>query len=227
MHVNRDYTAKNLFVRGGNAVPEFIVLHDTAGNGGLGDVKYLAQDPENRGVSVDFVIPKDGTIYQLNPDLNRKYTSHAGRKTAFRGHSNRNVNRYSVGIEIGQRATLVEYPEVQIRSVAKTCAYLCDTFSLTKTDITTHAKIITDGSRSDPRKFPWDIFWVYFNEMSGLVLPGEVSGDARIYHLVRKGDTLYALSQHYLTSVEQIKALNGMDDRSNTIHPGQKLVVKE
>lgn len=226
MKANRDYTAKNLHARG-QAKPEFIVLHDTAGNGGLGDVKYLAQDPEKRGVSVDFVIPKDGTIYQLNPDLRKRYTSHAGRKTSFRGRSNANVNKYSVGIEIGQRASLVEYPEVQVASVAETCAYLCRELGLDKTDITTHAKIITDGSRSDPRQFPWPVFWVFFNEFSGLVSPGSATDDPRIYHVVKRGDTLYSLSQEYLTSVEHIKALNGMDDRSNTIHVGQKLVVKE
>ena len=220
--------AKNLGKRSGRV--EFIVLHDTAGNGGRGDAEYLASDPEKRGVSVDFCILKDGTVYQLNPDLKNKCTYHAGRNTAFRGRSNGGVNQHSVGIEIAQKANMKglspAYPEAQVRAVAEVCRYLCETFQLTKVDITTHSKIIRDGSRSDPRNFPWEGFWDFFNKGNGDEPAGGPSLGTMV-HTVQDGDTLYSLSREYTTTVEKIKALNSLNTTSNVIHPGQILIVKE
>lgn len=228
MAFNLSLKAKNLAKREGKV--EFIVLHDTAGSGGEGDAKYLANDPEKRGVSVDFCILKDGTVYQLNPDLKGHFTFHAGRATAFRGRIKGGVNSHSIGIEIAQKADIraltTKYPTPQVRAVAEVCRYICKEFGLTKTDITTHSKIITDRSRTDPRDFPWELFWGYFNNVLG---DSEVSNSThpRISHTVVKGDTLYTLSKYYLTSVEKIKALNNMNTASNVIVPGQILIVKE
>lgn len=228
MAFNTSLKAKNLAVRKGKV--EFIVLHDTAGSGGYNDVVYLANDPEKRGVSVDFVVPKDGVIYQLNHNLKGRYTFHAGRKTAFRGRVNGGVNSHSIGIEIAQKAKMQgqnpHYPTPQVRAVAEVCRFICKEFGLTKLDITTHAKIIRDGSRSDPREFPWELFWSYFNNVIG---DSEVDASThpRISHTVVDGDTLYSLAKHYLTSVEKIKALNDMNTASNVIVPGQVLIVKE
>lgn len=227
---NQSYRAKNLGKNrnGKDRDVKFIVLHDTAGNGGIGDVKYLASDPEGRGVSVDFVVPKDGTVYQLNPSLPKYWTFHAGRNTFFRDYSNGNVNVHSVGIEIGQKANMKgldpAYPDVQVVAVAELCRDLCTGFGLSKTDITTHSKIIRDGSRSDPRNFPWTRFWEVFNG-AGAVVGEAVS--ASMWHVVKPGDTLWGLSRLYLTSVESIKALNNMNDTSNVITLGQRLLVKE
>jgi N-acetyl-anhydromuramyl-L-alanine amidase AmpD len=228
--ISAEYRAKNLGRRRG-ASPEFIVLHDTAGNGALGDVKYLANDPEDRGVSVDFVIPKTGDIYQLNPDLAQFFTYHAGRKTNFRNYANAEVNRHSIGIEIGQTTKLPMsgpiYSSDQVHAVAVVCAMLCHTFDLDKSDITTHSKIIRDGSRSDPRQFPWNQFWMYFDNES--IEQGNERLAQPTIHTVVQGETLYGLSVKYLTSVESIKALNpgDFDGPSTTIKPGQRLIVKE
>lgn len=228
VQISREYTAKNLVKRNGAQI-EFIVLHDTAGNGGLGDVKYLANDPEKRKVSVDYVIPKDGVVYQLNPDPFVYCTSHAGRKTQFRGYVDQQVNRHSIGIEIGQKADLKGlnplYPKAQVQAVAELCSSLCTIHGLDKVSITTHAKIIRDGSRSDPRQFPWEQFWEFFNEEGHTSLGDHTTG--RIYHTVVRGDTLWALSVQYLTSIESIKALNNMKTMNTNIKVGQKLLVKE
>ena len=231
METNRDYTAKNLATRAVSTKIRGIVLHDTAGSGTKNDAIYLANDPEKRGVSVDFVIPRDGTIYQLNPDLKGKYTSHAGRKTRWTAKNllNAGVNRGTIGIEIAQKANISsvpdpKYSDVQVRSVAQVCAYLCEKFDLTKLDITTHKDLITDGSRSDPRQFPWEQFWGYFNEYL-TTTPGVPSGT--ITHTVEKGETLYGLANKYNTKVEVIKALNNLNTASNLINEGQVLIVKE
>jgi N-acetyl-anhydromuramyl-L-alanine amidase AmpD len=145
-----------------------IVLHDTSGNGTHGDTIYLANPTDGRKVSVDFTVERDGSIWKLNPDLRQFFCNHAGRETAWRGYINKQVNRVTVGIEIVQKDTLFTnpvYTDIQVESVASLCAWLVGEFDMTASDITTHRQIITDGSRSDPRKFPFDEekgFWYYF-----------------------------------------------------------------
>lgn len=148
-----------------------IVLHDTAGAGTHNDTIYLQEGGEPK-VSVDFTVERDGSIWKLNPDLPRYYCNHAGRSTQWRNYKNRQVNRVTIGIEIVQFANLKTdlYPDPQVRSVAALCAWLTSTFGLQPSDITTHRQIITDGSRSDPRKFPFEGvngFWRYFWEAYG------------------------------------------------------------
>lgn len=102
--------------------------------------------------------------------------------------------------------------------MAELCAHLCEKFDLSKDDITTHAKIITDGSRSDPRRFPFDKFDDFFNAIS--------ARQETVRHTVVAGDTLYSLARRYETTVEEIKRLNSINEASNLITVGQVLIVK-
>lgn len=219
MDIKRDFTARNL--GSGQRTVKGIVLHDTAGSGKINDVRYLANPGDGRVVSVDFCVTRDGNIYQLSPDLKRNWTFHAGRATRFKGHINGAVNKHTIGIEIVQKADLSLsplYPEAQVKSVAELCAFLCEEFDLPKDDITTHAKIITDGSRSDPRRFPFDKFDEFFNTAS--------SDQETVKHTVVAGDTLFALAKRFKTTIEEIKRLNGINEASNLITVGQTLIVK-
>lgn len=211
-----------------------IVLHDTAGSGTINDAKYLANDPENRGVSVDFVILRDGTVYKLNPDLTRYSTNHAGRHTAWKakGLVAGNMNGHVIGIEISHNVVPArqtpEWPVEQVTAVAQVCRYLCEQFHLDpKTDITTHAKIITDGSRTDPRNFPFDQFWVAMADGIAGVVPANPETSHKTFHTVVEGETLWGLANKYHTSIEAIKALNHFDTPSTLITVGQQLLVKE
>lgn len=233
MQINTSLRAKNLRgpqsrrVRG-------IVLHDTAGSGTVGDVHYLATDPEHRGISVDYVVTRDGTAWQLNPDPHRYYTFHAGRHTKFRDMINGGVNAGTIGIEISHKADPSkqdpEWPSEQVQAIADLCKMLCKDYGLTADDITTHAKIITDGSRSDPRKFPFSEFWARFNgdtEIAAPIAPADNVGNIVVYDIeVKAGDTLWGLAQKYKTTVEAIKSLNDMNTTSNMITVGQHLRVK-
>lgn len=230
MKISNRYRARNLGARTGRIAG--IVLHDTAGSGTEGDARYLADDPEHRGISVDFVAMRDGTIYQLNPDLADKCTFHAGRNTLFKTYRNGGVNQHTVGIEISQKANIKlsapMWPREQVEAVAELCVKLCKDFGLTKTDITTHAKIITDGSRTDPRLFPFDDFWAYFNSHAvdhTAESPNE-SLARKVYHTVVNGDTLYSVANTYHKSVEELKVLNGMES-TNLIRVGQALLISE
>lgn len=217
LNIKRDYTA--VHVSSGTRTPVGIVLHDTAGAGTINDVKYLANPGDGRVVSSDFVVTRDGSVYQLTPDLKKHWTYHAGRATAFKGFVNKQVNKATVGIEISQKANLSLtplYPGAQVQAVAELCSYLCQMFNLTKDDITTHAKIITDGSRSDPRQFPFTDFWNLFNA---------AGGHQPTKHTVKAGDTLYKLANKYGTTIEAIKQLNGINTASNLITVGQVLTV--
>jgi N-acetyl-anhydromuramyl-L-alanine amidase AmpD len=220
VNIRRDLTAVHR--RNGARQVVGIVLHDTAGAGTMNDVRFLASD-NDRGVSVDFCVTRDGQTFQLSPDLRNTTMIHAGRSTRFRGLVNNAVNRGTIGIEIVQRADLSLspiYPAAQVRSVAELCAQLCNEFNLTRGDITTHARIITDGSRSDPRQFPFTTFDEIFNDaMDG--------GDSNpVTHTVVAGDTLFALARRFETTIEEIKRLNGINDASNLITVGQVLVVR-
>ena len=230
---NTTLTAKNLGRRTGKV--EFIVLHDTAGSGTENDAKYLANDPERRGISVDFCIDKSGTIWQLNPDLDHRCTFHAGRHTHYSKngvvYENGGVNQHSVGIEIAQKADLSKagiplYPDAQLRAVAETCKFLCDKFGLTAKDITTHKAIITDGSRTDPRSFNWAAFWAFFgsNPPADNIPQPSVTGALTIQ--VKPGDTLWSLSQRYGTPIEQLKGWNNMNAPESVLLAGQLLRVK-
>jgi len=227
MELNQSLTAKHTSKRGGTV--QFIVLHDTAGSGSVNDAKYLANPGDGRNVSVDFVVLKTGEIYQLNHDLKGRCTYHAGRATSFRGFHNAQVNNSSVGIEISQFADIRKagtpaYPDLQVKAVADLCKFLCNQFKLERDDITTHAKIITDHSRTDPRNFPWDSFWSHFEGNDPGPQP-EAPVSNVTYHTVVAGDTLYALANFYNTSIEHIKALNGINLASNEIIVGQTLLI--
>jgi N-acetyl-anhydromuramyl-L-alanine amidase AmpD len=169
--INRSLTAKNLFMRRGRILG--IVLHDTAGSGLHNDTRYLANPGDGRKVSVDFTVERDGSVWQLNPDLKKYCCSHAGRATKFKGYFNASVNHTTVGIEIVQKADLSLrplYPDAQVKAVADLCVWLCAEFKLDKADITTHRQIITDRSRIDPRQFPFEGdsgFWALFHAAQG------------------------------------------------------------
>ncbi|WP_411836720.1 N-acetylmuramoyl-L-alanine amidase [Paracoccus sp. ME4] len=79
---------------GGAIVPEIVILHDTAGRLTPGNsAAYLRDNPA--GVSVHFVIERDGSIEQQVP-TNRR-AGHAG-KSSYHGRAD--CNAFSIGIEI-------------------------------------------------------------------------------------------------------------------------------
>lgn len=218
-----------------------VCLHDTAGTGTHNDTRYLANPGDGRKVSVDFTVERDGAIYQLNPDLLKYCTFHAGRATKWttggRVFRNRQVTQVLIGIELVQKANMSLSPvwsDKQVQSVAELCVYLCRKFDLKKEQITTHARVITDGSRSDPRNFPIGNFWNAFNAAAGGsfgTVSGQASGSAGlaepVVHTVKAGETLWSIAKLYGTTIEFIKAVNNLNDPANIIRPGQNLIVKK
>ncbi len=233
LSIERSLDAKHL---GARTKIVGVILHDTAGSGTHNDTRYLANPSDGRTVSVDFTVERDGSIWQLNPSLKKFATFHAGRATKFKGLVNKQVTLGTVGIEIAQKADLSlnpTYPVAQVRSVAQLCAALCGEFGLVAADISTHAAVITDGSRTDPRKFDFDAFWLAFRDAVGQgdianashemtkIAEAETS-DETIYS-VKKGDNLTKIAKKFGVTIKAIKARN--DLTSDLIVIGQALVI--
>lgn len=233
--------AKNLNTRKSKILG--VILHDTAGSATHNDTLYLAHPGDGRPVSVDFTVERDGSIWKLNPDLMKFCCNHAGRATSFKNLRNGQVNHATVGIEIVQKVNLSLkplYPEAQVRSVAELCAWLTEEFGLTSADITTHRNVITDGSRSDPRLFPfegsggfWQLFWQAKGKGSEYQLsqliqktPTSKEEERRQYTVV-EGDSLWSIVKRALgekNTQARIKALVELNPGADKmILPGQVL----
>jgi N-acetyl-anhydromuramyl-L-alanine amidase AmpD len=227
------------WVHTGRTTVTGIVLHDTAGSGTHNDTLYLANPSDGRKVCCDFTVERDGSIWKLNPDLDTFYTPHAGRATKFKGLSSNAVTRATIGIEIVQKANMSLmplYPSAQVKSVAELCAWLVGRYKLTTSDITTHRQIITDGSRADPRKFPFEGeggFWQLYWEAQGLGEVHEVATEmpkipepGKQTYTVVTGDSLSAIAKKLLgkaTLWPKIQAANELS--GTTIVPGQVLII--
>lgn len=243
MNIQTSIKARNLgtsrLKRGGRTYIGGACLHDTAGSGTHNDTLYLANPGDGRNVSVDFTVERDGSIFRLNPDLDRFYTFHAGRATKFQAadgsrYRNGDCNRVLIGIELVQKAKmnlLPVWPIEQVQAAAELCLFLAQTFGFGKDQITTHQRIITDGSRTDPRAFPFSEFWFHFNKAANVpaVDPAPVGADltAPLIHTVAQGETLFGIARKYNTTIEGLKALNDLNHASNLIRTGQALLIRK
>lgn len=239
MNIKTNLRAKHLgsrLILNGKPFIGGIVLHDTAGSGTHNDTRYLANPSDGRKVSVDYTVERDGSVYELNPDVLNKCTFHAGRATRVRVGNrilrNREVTQSFIGIELVHKANPALqspiWPNEQVKAAAELCLFLCSKYKLTKESITTHAAIITDGSRTDPRAFPFDSFWFWFNKMANVPAIDPVSPELSnpIMYVVVPGDSLWKIANMFKTSVEALKSLNGIDARSNLIKAWQTLIIQ-
>ncbi len=90
---------------GGIITPEIVILHDTAGRLDKGNSAAYLRD-NDAGVSVHFVIERDGTTVQQVP-TNRR-AGHAG-KSSYNGQPD--CNGFSIGIEIVNAGKMVRIPD--------------------------------------------------------------------------------------------------------------------
>lgn len=232
---NKKLTAK--WTASGRGKIHGVMLHDTAGTGLHNDTVYISNPSDGRKAGIDFTIERDGTIYELNHDLKTRYAFHASRATRVKlpgitlaGNA---VSKGFVGIELchklDPKKQLPIWPETQVRAAAALCLWLASEFGFGKEAVITHAKAVTDGSRSDPRDFPFDLFWTIWNQTAGTpaINPQAPGLGMPIFHVVAAGDTLWRLAVRYKTSIDSIRLLNGMEAREETIQIGQKLLVKK
>ena len=110
---------------------------------------------------------------------------------------------------------------------------LCGEFGLASADITTHAAVITDGSRIDPRKFDFDAFWRAFRAAIGqgdaaaaaetmTKIPGPATANETLYS-VKPGDNLWKIATKFGVTVKAIRTRNSLG--SDVILVGQSLKI--
>ncbi|MDI9641232.1 N-acetylmuramoyl-L-alanine amidase [Geitlerinema splendidum] len=133
-----------------DAVIDTIVLHHTAGASLASTVKWFMM-PESK-VSAHYTIGKDGAIVQHVSTFKRAW--HAGVSSDVRGK--RNVNDYSVGIEIDNLGDGKDvYTEDQLNAVEHIVSFIMRRHPIRQ--IVSHEYIAEPpGRKVDPINFPWE-----------------------------------------------------------------------
>lgn len=131
-------------------VIDTIVLHHTASSRLDGVVKWF-RNTESQ-VSAHFTIGKDGSIVQHLSTFDRAW--HAG--VSVDAENRRNVNHFSVGIEIVNKGDGSEpWTEEQLNAVEHIVSVLCRRHPITQ--IVSHEYIAQPpGRKNDPINFPWE-----------------------------------------------------------------------
>ena len=65
----------------------------------------------------------------------------------------------------------------------------------------------------------------YVSQFIAPVIKADPQADGSIVHTVQSGQSLYILAQHYGVSVDNLRALNGLQN-SDMIYIGQKIIIR-
>ena len=130
-----------------------IVLHHTGSNSGSGAVSWL-RNPASE-VSANYVLDRDGTIYQLVGDEKRAW--HAG-EGALNGVPT-DVNARSIGIEIvNDGSGTTPFTEAQYGALTQLVGYLKQEYGVPMGNIVGHKDVaLPYGRKNDPApNFDWN-----------------------------------------------------------------------
>ncbi|MGI8786279.1 MAG: N-acetylmuramoyl-L-alanine amidase [Pyrinomonadaceae bacterium] len=128
-----------------------IILHHTAGSTAAGAYEAM----QSRGLSVHYIVDKDGKIYQMVGDEKRAYHAGVGKgKWA-------NVNSRSIGIEIVNLGNGKDkYTGAQYRALEKLVPYLAHKYNIAVKNIVGHSQIGNENRPADhpepSRNFDWN-----------------------------------------------------------------------
>ena len=176
------YKSANYDKRKKGAKVLYIIFHYTAMHSDIEALKYLC-DKKNK-VSSHFLINKKGQIYQL---VNlKKRAWHAG-ESYWAGK--KDINSYSVGIEIDNSGKLIHYENYtrnQIFSLIKLLKYLIKKYKISINNILGHSDIAPYRKIDPGEKFPW----IKLNNLNLTIIPKNSSKkDISVLenHFKRKG----------------------------------------
>ena len=108
-------------------------------------------------VSTHYFIKKNGEIIRMVPDLYKAW--HAG---ISQWSKYRNLNKYSIGIEIsnpGHQFGYVNFSKKQIKSLIKLTKKIIKKYSIKKDYILGHSDISPDRKKDPGEKFPWEVLY--------------------------------------------------------------------
>jgi len=148
---------------------DMLILHYTGMVSGEAALQRLT-DPEAK-VSAHYTVDVDGVVYRHVPEEKRAW--HAG-VSSWRGYEQ--VNGRSVGIEIvnpGHEFGYVDFPDVQMQSVAALSREVIDRHNIEKRNVVAHSDV-APARKTDPgEKFDWAGLadqgiglWVAHNQIS-------------------------------------------------------------
>jgi len=152
-----DHSADAAHCGGVRAGYRFIFLHDTdtsSDGNGLDSLAWLSTTPGSR-VSCTRYIPKKGPIYKLMPDATVPWTNGATVLESLPLNAP-GVNEWSLTIEMERsKKDKGPWPFVQVQLAAWQCAEWWGLYGALP--ILGHGW--AQANRTDPRGFPWDIFY--------------------------------------------------------------------
>ena len=152
-----DHPADAQHCGGVRAGYRYIFLHDTdtsTDGNGLNSLAWLSTTPGSK-VSCTRYIPKAGPIYKLMPDSTVPWTNGATVLEPL-PMNQPGVNELCLSIEMERsQKDKGAWPFIQVQLAAWQCAEWWGMYGA----IPILAHGWTQANRSDPRDFPWDVFW--------------------------------------------------------------------
>ncbi len=131
---------------------QFIVIHYTGMQSVRASISRL-QNTKSK-VSSHYLIDRNGEIYRIVND--NKVAWHAG-KSKWKNY--KNLNSYSIGIEIQNRGHSIKYqkfPSIQISSLVKLIKMLMKKYNIKSQNILGHSDIAPFRKKDPGEKFPWE-----------------------------------------------------------------------
>jgi len=126
-----------------------LVIHDTE----IGTAQETLEVLLNRGLSVQYIVEKNGTIYQMVDEWNRAWHAGAGSWGTYT-----DINSVSTGIEIvnmGDEA----FPEVQVRRVAALSKVIVERWHIPPQNIIAHSDVRNSDKTDVSGWFDWRLFY--------------------------------------------------------------------
>ena len=130
---------------------QFIVIHYTGMQSVRASISRL-QNTKSK-VSSHYLIDRNGEIYRIVND--NKVAWHAG-KSKWKNY--KNLNSYSIGIEIQNRGHSIKYqkfPSIQISSLVKLIKMLMKKYNIKSQNILGHSDIAPFRKKDPGEKVPW------------------------------------------------------------------------
>ena len=155
---DRRANSNNYSSRNGTDI-DSIILHDTGSDNVESTLSWF-EDPTAK-VSVQYVVDRDGTIYQTVDD--DKCAWHA--RGSLPG-TQEPVNPRSIGIEmVNLDDGKMEYTDAQYAAVAQLTGYLMQEYDVPKDHVLGHRDVTTaaDGKKDPRENFDWNLLWKYIN----------------------------------------------------------------
>lgn len=138
-------------IRGGNDLPDMLIMHYTGMHSCAKAIKWLAQPQSN--VSCHYVVDEDGAITQMVAESARAWHAGAG---FWAGE--RDINSLSIGIEVhnrGHELGYPDFPEAQMAAVEALAGDIIERHAIPAWRVLAHSDVAPQRKGDPGEKFPW------------------------------------------------------------------------